>query len=56
MFDTIEALCLSSHKLHSKLNEHLLLAPSDGSAIPKKDDYYVKEALFEFLTTVVRRL
>jgi len=37
MFDTIEALCLSSHKFHSKLNEHLLLAPSDGSVIPKKD-------------------
>jgi len=56
MFDTIEALCLSSHKFHSKLNEHLLLAPSDGSVIPKKDDYYVKDALFEFLATVVRRL
>ena len=56
MFDTIEVLCLSSHKFHSKLNEHVLLAPSDGSVITKKDDFYIKEALFEFLTTVERSL
>ena len=36
MCDTIEALCLSSHKFHSRLNEQLLLAPSDGSVIPKR--------------------
>jgi len=57
MFDRIEALCLFSHnKFYSEVNEHLLLAPSDGSIITKKDDYYIKEALFEFLATVDRSL
>jgi len=57
MFDRIEALCLFSHnKFHSQVNEHLLLAPSDGSIITKKDDYYIKEALFEFLATVDQSL
>jgi len=43
MFDRIEALCLFSHnKFHNEVNEHLLLAPSDGSIITiKKDDYYI---------------
>ena len=50
-------LCLFSHnKFHSEVNEHLLLAPSDGSIITEKDDYYIKEALFEFLATVDRSL
>ena len=57
MFDRIEALCLfSQHNFHSNVNELLLLAPSDGSIITKKDYYYIKEALFEFLTTVDRSL
>jgi len=42
MFDRIEALSLFSHnKFHSEVNEHLLLAPSDGSIITKKDDHYI---------------
>jgi len=38
------------------VNEHLLLAPSDCSIITENDDYNIKEALFEFLTTVDRSL
>jgi len=49
----IETLGLFSHdQFYINVNEHLLLAPSDGCNITKKDDRQIKDALFEYLTTV----
>jgi len=57
MFDRIESLGLfSDHQFHTNINGHLLLAPSDGCNITKKDDLQVKDALFEYLTAVERSL
>ena len=54
---TIESLGLfSDHQFHTNVNEHLLLAPSDGCNITKKDDLQIKDALFEYLTAVERSL
>ena len=52
-----EIQCNPTHdQYHTNVNEHLLLAPSDGCNITKKDDRQIKDALFEYLTTVERSL
>ena len=57
IFERIEALGLFSHdQFHTNVNEHLLLAPSDGCNITKKDDRQIIDALFEYLTTVERSI
>ena len=57
MFERIESLGLFCHQqLLISVNEHLLLAPSDGCNITKKDNLLIKAALFEYLTTVERSL
>ena len=49
MFDRSEALCLfSHHQFVCNLNEHLLLAPSDGSIITKTDDHYMQKHFLNF--------
>ena len=50
---TIESLGLfSDHQFHTNVSERLLLAPSDGCNITKKDDLQMKDALLEYLTVM----
>jgi len=55
-FQIFKFQIFSHDQFHTSVNEHLLLAPSDVCNITKKDDRQIKDALFEYLTTVERSL